>query len=329
MPLSKSSVSLKTDTSSKLKGSTQYTLTVSAEGYVRNVQKVTLSEDTNMDVVLEKGATVNFNVYQASGKKTDNAAIKVTYVDGTKEYSPVLDEYGDEILPDENGYYTVIFGQYRYTIEADGYDTKSATFNATDTSLKNNNYVITVKLTSPYDTLLNKADDYLFNQSGDGLMMTEYSGVHSDLDLINVANTDDYGYYFICSSWQSSNPDVIDPETGKVTRPEKDTLVKLYVKTYYSQSQLDDGGFLFDGGPLGDNEAYQSLYVMVKGTKTQVPTTQPTTTEPDTSATEPSTSAATQPSNLASASTVNSSVSSTSTTAKSTASKPKKLQSKS
>lgn len=116
MPLSKSSVSLKTDTSSKLyksvwtssddtvikvsgttyfstkvthpdfkdgatdeyyneqdasklKGSTQYTLTVSAEGYVRNVQKVTLSEDTNMDVVIEKGATVNFNVYQASGKK--------------------------------------------------------------------------------------------------------------------------------------------------------------------------------------------------------------------------------------------------------------------
>lgn len=61
-------------------------------------------------------------------------------------------------------------------------------------------------------------------------MMTEYSGVHSDLDLINVANTDDYGYYFICSSWQSSNPDVINPETGKVTRPEKDTLVKLYVK---------------------------------------------------------------------------------------------------
>lgn len=545
---------------SKLKGNTQYTLTVSAEGYARNVQKVTLSEDTNMDVVLEKGATVNFNVYQASGKKTDNAAIKVTSVDGTKEYSSVLDEYGyetssyelpygeykysatyqsasqtaegtftvnesdttstvditlkyteykvkfnvtpanakitlkkngssgaygDEILPDENGYYTVIFGQYRYTIEADGYDTKSATFNATDTSLKNNNYVITVRLTSPYDTLLNKADDYLFNQSGDGLMMTEYSGVHSDpdfgsyadvdsdyedvnitdtlekkinenvesddkftvkvnkvenmdgdvdnsviypngtinylgvysgnydedfygavydisltlsykgitkdssvrvvvpfhstsrqerltyaanyaaafssikgkninsgnvisdLDLINVANTDDYGYYFICSSWQSSNPDVIDPETGKVTRPEKDTLVKLYVKTYYSQSQLDDGGFLFDGGPLGDNEAYQSLYVMVKGTKTQVPTTQPATTEPSTAVTKPSTeisqpassttakpssttvtvastSAATQPSNLTSASTVNSSVSSTSTTAKSTASKPKK-----
>lgn len=69
MPLSKSSVSLKTDTSSKLKGSTQYALTVSAEGYVRNVQKVTLSKDRNMDVVLEKGATVYFNVYQASGKK--------------------------------------------------------------------------------------------------------------------------------------------------------------------------------------------------------------------------------------------------------------------
>lgn len=182
---------------SKLKGSTQYILTVSAEGYVRNVQNVTLTEDTSMDVVLEKGAAVSFNVIQATGKTTSNATIKVTSVDGSKEYSPVRDEYGyetsdfelpygeykysasyqsgsqtaegtftvnegdststvditlkyteykvkfnvtpanakitlkkngssgaygDEILPDEDGYYTVIFGQYRYTIEADGYE---------------------------------------------------------------------------------------------------------------------------------------------------------------------------------------------------------------
>ena len=54
--------------------------------------------------------------------------------------------YGDPILPDEQGYYTIIFGQYRYTVSAEGYTPVSKTFNATDTALKNNNYVITVKL---------------------------------------------------------------------------------------------------------------------------------------------------------------------------------------
>lgn len=62
--------------------------------------------------------------------------------------------YGDPILPDEQGYYTIIFGQYRYTVSAEGYAPVSKTFNATDTALKNNNYVITVKLESPADKLL-------------------------------------------------------------------------------------------------------------------------------------------------------------------------------
>lgn len=494
---------------SSLSANTEYTLTVSASGYVRDVRKITLTQNTKLDFILKEGATVDFTVKLATGAKTDYATLKVTSADGSQTYSPIKDEYGyetsqfeltpgeykyyatyqsgsqtaagtftvaegakslnitvnlkyteykvkfdvtpenakitlkkngssgaygDEILPDENGYYTIVYGQYRYTAQAEGFITVSKTFNATDTSLKNNNYVITVKLDSLYDSLLNKADDYLFAQSGDGMMMIEFSGVHTDgdfgyvsdvdsdyqdtnvietveekinsnvksdekitvklnavknidgdddntvifkngniyyngvdssnydedfygavydlsltltcgdktkesevrvvvpyhtytrlqrldsaalyavnfanikgenksaadvnrnLDLINTADSDDYSYYSICSSWVSDHPEIIDAKTGKVTRPEKDTMVKLTVKTYYSASFVEETDFFFDPGPLGDNAAYRSVIVMVKGTKqdevkdskpatkpsgpaTTQPTTKPSTTK--------------------------------------------------
>lgn len=496
---------------SSLSANTEYTLTVSALGYVRDVRKITLTQNTKLDVILKEGATVDFTVKLATGAKTDYATLKVTSANGSQTYSPIEDEYGyetsqfeltpgeykyyatyqsgsqtaagtftvaegtkslnitvnlkyteykvkfdvtpenakitlkkngssgaygDEILPDENGYYTIVYGQYRYTAQAEGFITVSKTFNATDTSLKNNNYVITVKLNSLYDSLLNKADDYLFAQSGDGMMMTEFSGVHTDgdfgyvsdvdsdyqdtnvietveekinsnvksdekitvklnavknidgdddntvifkngniyykgvdssnydedfygavydlsltltcgdktkesevrvvvpyhtytrlqrldsaalyavnfanikgenksaadvnrnLDLINTADSDDYSYYSICSSWVSDHPEIIDAKTGKVTRPEKDTMVKLTVKTYYSASFVEETDFFFDPGPLGDNAAYRSVSVIVKGTKQDEikdskpatkpsePVTTPSTTQP---ATKPST----------------------------------------
>lgn len=489
---------------SSLSANTEYTLTVSALGYVRDVRKITLTQNTKLDVILKEGATVDFTVKLATGAKTDYATLKVTSANGSQTYSPIEDEYGyetsqfeltpgeykyyatyqsgsqtaagtftvaegtkslnitvnlkyteykvkfdvtpenakitlkkngssgaygDEILPDENGYYTIVYGQYRYTAQAEGFITVSKTFNATDTSLKNNNYVITVKLDSLYDSLLNKADDYLFAQSGDGMMMTEFSGVHTDgdfgyvsdvdsdyqdtnvietveekinsnvksdekitvklnavknidgdddntvifkngniyyngvdssnydedfygavydlsltltcgdktkesevrvvvpyhtytrlqrldsaalyavnfanikgenksaadvnrnLDLINTADSDDYSYYSICSSWVSDHPEIIDAKTGKVTRPEKDTMVKLTVKTYYSASFVEETDFFFDPGPLGDNAAYRSVSVIVKGTKQDevkdskpatTPATTPSTTQPTT-----------------------------------------------
>lgn len=492
---------------SSLSANTEYTLTVSALGYVRDVRKITLTQNTKLDVILKEGATVDFTVKLATGAKTDYATLKVTSANGSQTYSPIEDEYGyetsqfeltpgeykyyatyqsdsqtaagtftvaegtkslnitvnlkyteykvkfdvtpenakitlkkngssgaygDEILPDENGYYTIVYGQYRYTAQAEGFITVSKTFNATDTSLKNNNYVITVKLDSLYDSLLNKADDYLFAQSGDGMMMTEFSGVHTDgdfgyvsdvdsdyqdtnvietveekinsnvksdekitvklnavknidgdddntvifkngniyyngvdssnydedfygavydlsltltcgdktkesevrvvvpyhtytrlqrldsaalyavnfanikgenksaadvtrnLDLINTADSDDYSYYSICSSWVSDHPEIIDAKTGKVTRPEKDTMVKLTVKTYYSASFVEETDFFFDPGPLGDNAAYRSVIVIVKGTKQDEvkdsevatkpskPVTTPSTTQPTT-----------------------------------------------
>lgn len=487
---------------SSLSANTEYTLTVSALGYVRDVRKITLTQNTKLDVILKEGATVDFTVKLATGAKTDYATLKVTSADGSQTYSPIEDEYGyetsqfeitpgeykyyatyqsgsqtaagtftvaegtkslnitvnlkyteykvkfdvtpenakitlkkngssgaygDEILPDENGYYTIVYGQYRYTVEAEGFITVSKTFNATDTSLKNNNYVITVKLDSLYDSLLNKADDYLFAQSGDGMMMTEFSGVHTDgdfgyvsdvdsdyqdtnvietveekinsnvksdekitvklnavknidgdddntvifkngniyyngvdssnydedfygavydlsltltcgdktkesevrvvvpyhtytrlqrldsaalyavnfanikgenksaadvnrnLDLINTADSDDYSYYSICSSWVSDHPEIIDAKTGKVTRPEKDTMVKLTVKTYYSASFVEETDFFFDPGPLGDNAAYRSVIVMVKGTKQDEVNDSKPATKPSESATTPST----------------------------------------
>ena len=492
---------------SSLSANTEYTLTVSALGYVRDVRKITLTQNTKLDVILKEGATVDFTVKLATGAKTDYATLKVTSANGSQTYSPIEDEYGyetsqfeltpgeykyyatyqsgsqtaagtftvaegtkslnitvnlkyteykvkfdvtpenakitlkkngssgaygDEILPDENGYYTIVYGQYRYTAQAEGFITVSKTFNTTDTSLKNNNYVITVKLDSLYDSLLNKADDYLFAQSGDGMMMTEFSGVHTDgdfgyvsdvdsdyqdtnvietveekinsnvksdekitvklnavknidgdddntvifkngniyyngvdssnydedfygavydlsltltcgdktkesevrvvvpyhtytrlqrldsaalyavnfanikgenksaadvnrnLDLINTADSDDYSYYSICSSWVSDHPEIIDAKTGKVTRPEKDTMVKLTVKTYYSASFVEETDFFFDPGPLGDNAAYRSVSVIVKGTKQDEvkdskpatkpsePVTTPSTTQPTT-----------------------------------------------
>lgn len=487
---------------SSLSANTEYTLTVSALGYVRDVRKITLTQNTKLDVILKEGATVDFTVKLATGAKTDYATLKVTSANGSQTYSPIEDEYGyetsqfeltpgeykyyatyqsdsqtaagtftvaegtkslnitvnlkyteykvkfnvtpenakitlkkngssgaygDEILPDENGYYTVVYGQYRYTAQAEGFITVSKTFNATDTSLKNNNYVITVKLDSLYDSLLNKADDYLFAQSGDGMMMTEFLGVHTDgdfgyvsdvdsdyqdtnvietveekinsnvksdekitvklnavknidgdddntvifkngniyyngvdssnydedfygavydlsltltcgdktkeselrvvvpyhtytrlqrldsaalyavnfanikgenksaadvtrnLDLINTADSDDYSYYSICSSWVSDHPEIIDAKTGKVTRPEKDTMVKLTAKTYYSASFVEETDFFFDPGPLGDNAAYRSVIVMVKGTKQDEVKDSKPATKPSESATTPST----------------------------------------
>lgn len=495
---------------SSLSANTEYTLTVSALGYVRDVRKITLTQNTKLDVILKEGATVDFTVKLATGAKTDYATLKVTSANGSQTYSPIEDEYGyetsqfeltpgeykyyatyqngsqtaagtftvaegtkslnitvnlkyteykvkfdvtpknakitlkkngssgaygDEILPDENGYYTIVYGQYRYTAQAEGFITVSKTFNATDTSLKNNNYVITVKLDSLYDSLLNKADDYLFAQSGDGMMMTEFSGVHTDgdfgyvsdvdsdyqdtnvietveekinsnvksdekitvklnavknidgdddntvifkngniyyngvdssnydedfygavydlsltltcgdktkesevrvvvpyhtytrlqrldsaalyavnfanikgenksaadvsrnLDLINTADSDDYSYYSICSSWVSDHPEIIDAKTGKVTRPEKDTMVKLTVKTYYSASFVEETDFFFDPGPLGDNAAYRSVSVIVKGTKQdEVKDSKPTTKPSEPSTTPSTTQPTTKPS---------------------------------
>ena len=468
-----------------LTGSVSYNITVSAPGYIRSIQTVTLSENKNLEVVLEKGTTVNFKVKTVTGSVTDYAEIKVTSADGKESFNCVPDEYGwatsvfelragaykydityqngsqnasgaftvsdnqptleipvqlqnteykvkfdvdpqdavislykngasgaygEPILPDEDGYYTIVFGQYRYTVEAEGFTTVSKTFNATDTSLKNNGYVITVKLMSPYDKVLSDADRILFAVSGQGLLLNEYSGIHSDIDfgyyadidsdyddvniqdtvekyiakklnsdkpvtveLLGVENEDfepdnsvidengvihyhavtndklnfdgtgaaftvrlmltcenrakesevtvivpqhilsrqerldaaadfacmfdnikgentdvnsidknliltdissdisnDFTYYSICTAWSSDHPEIINPVTGKVTPAENDTQVTLTVKAYYSEAQIEDAGFLFDPGPLGENQSLRTITLVVPGTKADI-----------------------------------------------------------
>lgn len=318
--------------------------------------------------------------------------------------------YGDPILPDGNGVYNIPSGQYRYTVSADGYETVSSTFNSTDTSLKNKGYVLTITLKNEAETVLKKACDIIFSESGEGITLSEFTGsqgydydfkcvtwdVDSDFDDVNVNTTiskllsqkikdkgsligvslisvkdqdgdedysvieedgtidynsvsynmidEDYGgavyeaeiqltyngktatedatfvvpmhtytrtqrlddaadyasrfstiqannaseyaikgnlnlpdlsenesynYYYICSSWTSDHPEIID-KNGKVTAPENDTVVTLTVKTFYSESFVDNTDFFFDPGDLGDNESLATVKVTVLSAKSKL-----------------------------------------------------------
>lgn len=320
-------------------------------------------------------------------------------------------KYGDPIQPDVNGVYTIPFGQYRYIISADGYETVNKTFNATDTSLKNNNYVIKVSLKDMTDTILFDAYSAIFNFAGEDITLTEFSGnlyepddefipwsidsdyqdvnvidwvraildksgdkfknvtisvadvcldswyyddasedtdysvinengvinyyavdsenyseeaegaayevsfelsmngktygdtievtfivpehiftrqerleqtaddvmkdilgtnpskdaVTDDLVLPRLLEDDDYGWYFIDSSWKSSDTSVIAND-GTVTRPDYDKNVTLELRVFYAENFIDDdNSYLLDPGPLGDGETFRTITVTVKG----------------------------------------------------------------
>ena len=321
-------------------------------------------------------------------------------------------KYGDPIQPDGNGVYTIPFGQYRYIISADGYVTANKTFNATDTSLKNNNYVIKVSLKDMTDTILSDAYSAIFNFAGEDITLTEFSGnlyepddefipwsidsdyqdvnvidwvraildksgdkfknvtisvadvcldswyyddasedtdysvinengvinyyavnsenyseeaegaayevsfelsmngktyddtievtfivpehiftrqerleqtaddvmkgilgtnpskdaVTDDLVLPRLLEDDDYEWYFIDSSWKSSDTSVIAND-GTVPRPDYDKNVTLELRVFYAENFIDDdNSYLLDPGPLGDGETFRTITVTVKGT---------------------------------------------------------------
>ena len=321
-------------------------------------------------------------------------------------------KYGDPIQPDGNGVYTIPFGQYRYIISADGYETVNKTFNATDTSLKNNNYVIKVSLKDMTDTILSDAYSAIFDFAGEDITLTEFSGnlyepgdefipwsidsdyqdvnvidwvraildksgdkfknvtisvadvcldswyyddasegtdysvinengvinyyavdsenyseeaegaayevsfelsmngktyddtievtfivpehiftrqerleqtaddvmkgilgtnpskdaVTDDLVLPRLLEGDDYAWYFIDSSWESSDTSVIAND-GTVTRPDYDKNVTPELRVFYAENFIDDdNSYLLDPGPLGDGETFRTITVTVKGT---------------------------------------------------------------
>lgn len=68
---------------------------------------------------------------------------------------------------------------------------------------------------------------------------------------------------------------MIDPTTGAVTPAKADTTVTLTVKAFYTAAQLEEAGFLFDPGPLGDNQSLQTVTLTVPGTGEPEPPTDP------------------------------------------------------
>ena len=68
---------------------------------------------------------------------------------------------------------------------------------------------------------------------------------------------------------------MIDPATGAVTPAKADTIVTLTVKAFYTAAQLEEAGFLFDPGPLGDNQSLQTVTLTVPGTGEPEPPTDP------------------------------------------------------
>jgi len=86
---------------------------------------------------------------------------------------------------------------------------------------------------------------------------------------------DDFSYYGIVTGWTSDHPEVIDPATGAVTPAKADTIVTLTVKAFYTAAQLEEAGFLFDPGPLGDNQSLQTVTLTVPGTGEPEPPTDP------------------------------------------------------
>ena len=90
--------------------------------------------------------------------------------------------------------------------------------------------------------------------------------VTDDLVLPRLLEDDDYAWYFIDSSWKSSDTSVIAND-GTVTRPDYDKNVTLELRVFYAENFIDDdNSYLLDPGPLGDGETFRTITITVKGT---------------------------------------------------------------
>lgn len=146
--------------------------------------------------------------------------------------------YGDPIQPGENGVYNIPFGQYRYIISADGYVTANKTFNATDTALENNNYVITVNLKELNEEpdaseltkkILSDANDLFRSDKYENVLLNEFSGYLGDDD-------DGYIAWSINSDYEDRN--VLDWVRKVLNDPKnngkfKDVTVSVDDSDYY------------------------------------------------------------------------------------------------
>lgn len=111
-------------------------------GYVRDVRKITLTQNTKLDVILKEGATVDFTVKLATGAKTDYATLKVTSANGSQTYSPIEDEYGYE-----TSQFELTPGEYKYyATYQSGSQTAAGTFTVAE-GTKSLNITVNLKYT--------------------------------------------------------------------------------------------------------------------------------------------------------------------------------------
>lgn len=175
--------------------------------------------------------------------------------------------YGDPIQPDENGVYNIPFGQYRYIISADGYVTANKTFNATDTALENNNYVITVNLkelneepdvSESTKEILSDAYDLFRSDKYEDVLLNEFSGYLGDDD-------DGYIAWSINSDYEDRN--VLDWVRKVLNDPKnngkfKDVTVSVDDSDYYDI--IDKDGLIhYDAVSEDDYDSYDGIYCTV------------------------------------------------------------------
>ena len=175
--------------------------------------------------------------------------------------------YGDPIQPDENGVYNIPFGQYRYIISADGYVTANKTFNATDTALENNNYVITVNLKELNEEpdvseltkkILSDAYDLFRSDKYEDVLLNEFSGYLGDDD-------DGYIAWSINSDYEDRN--VLDWVRKVLNDPKnngkfKDVTVSVDDSDYYDI--IDKDGLIhYDAVSEDDYDSNDGIYCTV------------------------------------------------------------------
>lgn len=152
---------------------------------------------------------------------------------------------GDPIQPDENGVYAIPFGQYRYIISAPGYETVNKTFNATDTSLINNGYVIRVALVSRAEQLLRDAVWALEDEAGYPVLLNEFTG-----------NLYEYGDTFLPWALDSEPDDVnvLDFANAILKNEEIEGVTvrieRIYRSEWYYDEEADDASVIELNGAI-------------------------------------------------------------------------------
>ena len=207
-------------------------------------------------------------ILDKSRDKFKNVTISVADVCLDSWYYDDASEDTDYSVINENGvinYYAVDSENYSEEAEGAAYEVSF------ELSMNGKTYDDTIEVTfivpehifTRQERLEQTADDVMKDILGTN---PSKDAVTDDLVLPRLLEDDDYGWYFIDSSWKSSDTSVIAND-GTVTRPDYDKNVTLELRVFYAENFIDDdNSYLLDPGPLGDGETFRTIIVTVKGT---------------------------------------------------------------